>query len=112
AARGRTDRWPAGRIRSARGWCDRRGPPRASIPVTPPRGGVAEDPGLDGPDSASVPGVTRVRAFTVESGPDTPGRDAIAAAHAEGWIPDVLLDGELIGTGPREALEPVPVTGA
>ena len=34
----------------------------------------------------------------------------IAAARAEGRLPDVLVDGRLIGDGPAEALEPVDVT--
>jgi lipoyl synthase len=33
----------------------------------------------------------------------------IAAARSEGRLPDVLLDGRLIGEGPAEALEPVDV---
>jgi lipoic acid synthetase len=52
------------------------------------------------------------RAFAVASGPDTPDRAAIADARAAGHLPDVLLDGELIGEGPAERLEPVAVDGA
>lgn len=52
------------------------------------------------------------RAFLVSPGDDTPDRDAIIEARAAGWLPDVILDGELIGDGPLDLLDPVPVSGA
>lgn len=52
------------------------------------------------------------RAFAVGSGPETPDRAAIAEARAAGHVPDVLLDGELIGEGPIERLDAVSVDGA
>lgn len=51
----------------------------------------------------------RARALSLPGDPAAPAREDIAAARAAGWIPDVLLDGELIGDGPRESLEPVDV---
>ena len=53
--------------------------------------------------------MTSDRAFTVEPGPDVPDRGAIEAARAAGWVPDVLLGGELIGDGPAGALDAVAV---
>jgi lipoic acid synthetase len=49
------------------------------------------------------------RAFRVESVPGGPSPDEVAAARAAGHVPDVLLDGRLIGAGPVDALEPVEV---
>jgi lipoic acid synthetase len=56
--------------------------------------------------------VNAERAFLVNSGPETPGRAAIADARAAGYVPDVMLDGELIGDGPVENLEPVALEGS
>jgi lipoyl synthase len=56
--------------------------------------------------------VSSERAFVVESGPGTPDRAAIAKARAAGHVPDVLLDGELIGRGPVESLDAVAVDGS
>lgn len=60
----------------------------------------------------SVPGVIRERAFNVENGPDTPDRAAIEEARAAGYVPDVILGGDLIGIGPPETLDAVAITGA
>jgi lipoic acid synthetase len=53
--------------------------------------------------------VSAERAFRV---PDSAATEAagIAAARAEGRVPDVLLGDRLIGDGPPDALEPVEVT--
>ena len=53
--------------------------------------------------------MTGERAFQVEAGPDLPPPEALRAARAEGWVPDLLVDGRLIGEGPAEALDPVAV---
>ena len=50
------------------------------------------------------------RGFRVEDSPGGPTRDAVAAARAEGWIPDVLLGDRLVGAGPAGALELVDVS--
>ncbi len=52
------------------------------------------------------------RAFRVESGPEGPSPEEVAAARAAGHVPDVLLDGRLIGDGPLDALETVNVSPA
>jgi lipoyl synthase len=49
------------------------------------------------------------RGFRVPTSPDGPTRADVAAARAAGWVPDVLLDGELVGDGPAGALELVDV---
>jgi lipoic acid synthetase len=56
--------------------------------------------------------VTTERAFLVGPGPETPDRAAIAEARAAGHVPDVLLDGDLIGDGPVENLDSVAVEGS
>lgn len=50
------------------------------------------------------------RAFRVDDAPGGPSPEAVAAARAEGWVPDVLVGSRLVGEGPREALEPVDVS--
>ncbi len=50
------------------------------------------------------------RGFRVEDVPGGPAREAVAAARAEGWIPDVLLGASLVGEGPAAALDLVDVT--
>jgi lipoic acid synthetase len=53
--------------------------------------------------------VERERAFQVD-GPFSDGlAAAVATARAEGRLPDVLMDGRLVGDGPVAALEPVAV---
>lgn len=81
---------------------------RATDPVAHLRAGAGLCPRV----CDSVPGVSRQRAFSVEGGADTPERAAIVAARAAGHVPDVLLDGELIGEGPVDRLDPVAVAGA
>jgi lipoyl synthase len=53
--------------------------------------------------------VSRERAFLHDSGPGTPDRGVIAEARRRGHLPDVIVDGELIGDGPAGALEAVEV---
>ncbi len=59
--------------------------------------------------SATVGGVCGDRGFLVEAGPESPTSQEIAAAQAQGFLPDVILDGRLVGTGPVDALELVDV---
>lgn len=49
------------------------------------------------------------RGFRVQAMPGGPTRDQVADARAAGLVPDVLLDGELIGDGPLAALDLVDV---
>jgi len=53
--------------------------------------------------------MTGDRAFRVEEDPEGPAAAAVAEARRQGFVPDVLLGGRLIGEGPAEALEPVDV---
>jgi lipoic acid synthetase len=53
--------------------------------------------------------VRRERAFAVSARSDGDLVERVAAARAAGRVPDVLLGGRLVGEGPLEALEPVPV---
>ncbi|HVH00967.1 MAG TPA: hypothetical protein VM844_09390, partial [Miltoncostaeaceae bacterium] len=53
--------------------------------------------------------MTGDRAFRVEEDPEGPAAAAVAEARRQGFVPDVLLGGRLIGAGPAEALEPVDV---
>jgi lipoyl synthase len=53
--------------------------------------------------------VERERAFRVDAPVPAGLAAAVAAARAEGRVPDVLLDGRLVGDGPIAALEPVDV---
>ena len=53
--------------------------------------------------------MTGDRAFRVEEDPEGPAEAAVAEARRQGFVPDVLLGGRLIGEGPAEALEPVDV---
>ena len=48
----------------------------------------------------------------MEDGPDRPPLQDIAAARDKGYVPDVVVDGTVIGEGPLEALELLPVAGA
>jgi lipoyl synthase len=50
------------------------------------------------------------RGFRVVDVPGGPTRDEVAAARAEGHVPDVLLGADLVGDGPADALEMVDVT--
>lgn len=50
------------------------------------------------------------RAFRVDVRPDAELLERARAARAEAKVPDLLLDGVLIGDGPIEGLEPVDVT--
>jgi lipoyl synthase len=52
------------------------------------------------------------RGFRVAADPEAPALAAVAAARAEGWIPDTLLGDELVGEGPLDALELVDVEPA
>lgn len=52
------------------------------------------------------------RAFRVEPGPELPDRQALVAAHAAGWIPDLLVGDDHVGDSPLAALDPVDVTAA
>lgn len=56
--------------------------------------------------------MSRERAFIVESGPDTPERAAIAEAREAGYVPDVILDGDVIGERTIDRLAPVQISGA
>ena len=67
--------------------------------------------------SESVPvryrdGMVGERGFRVDEIPGGPTRAEVAAARAEGWIPDVVLGGELVGDGPAEGLDLVDVAPA
>lgn len=53
---------------------------------------------------------TQQRALAVEPGPDTPSLEQIRAAHAEGWLPDVLVGENLVGDGPVAGLAAVPIS--
>jgi lipoic acid synthetase len=55
--------------------------------------------------------VKRERAFRVDAQPVPELVAAVAAARAQGRVPDVLLGGRLVGDGPAEALDPVDVSG-
>lgn len=56
--------------------------------------------------------MNRARAFRVEPGPELPERAAIEAAVAAGWLPDLLLGDEQVGTSDPHGLEPVTVSAA
>lgn len=48
----------------------------------------------------------------MEEGPDRPPIQDILAGREKGYLPDVVVDGAVIGDGPLEALDLVPVSGA
>ncbi|MGD9695650.1 MAG: lipoyl synthase [Thermoleophilia bacterium] len=52
------------------------------------------------------------RAFRVQQGPDLPAVEAIAEAHAAGYLPPVVLDDRLIGADGIDGLAPVDVDAA
>jgi lipoic acid synthetase len=52
------------------------------------------------------------RGFLVDDGPECPTPQEIAAAQEKGYLPDVVVGGRLVGAGPLDALELVPVEGA
>ena len=67
--------------------------------------------------SESVPvryrdGMVGERGFRVDEIPGGPTRAEVAAARAEGWVPDVVLGGGLVGDGPAEGLDLVDVAPA